>query len=155
MQASKLKQLTISMGIGVLCVIMFIAAGSKAISAYLFAENTTGEVIEYQITRERPAYYNASQHTPERHEVLLEYKVNNEPYWVVVNSHAYSALNIINIGDELLIAYHADSPQTGYVMSFALFNTFASILVPFILMIFVLVTPQWIYHYRRSKKLSA
>jgi hypothetical protein len=151
MHASKLKQLSISMGIGLLCLIIFLAVSSNAISAYLFAENTRGEVIEYSVTRERPVYYNASQHTPERHEVLVEYRVNKQPYWVVVNSHAYSALNIINIGDELLIAYQADSPQTGYVMSFALFNTFASILLPFILMIFVLVTPQWIYNYRRSK----
>jgi hypothetical protein len=154
MRRNKLKELTVSMAIGLLCVIIFMAVSSQAISAYLFGQNAQGEVIEYSVSRERPAYFNASQYTPERHEILAQYTVNNQLYWVVVNSHVYSALGVIDVGDTLLIAYQPNSPQNAYVINFALFNTLASILVPFILIIFLLVTPQWIYHLRRTNRLS-
>jgi hypothetical protein len=151
-QRNKLKELNISMLIGLVCLLIFTALSYKATSAYLFGQSTYGEVVEYTIARNRPSYYTASDRTPELHEVLVEYSVDNQPYWILANSHVYSAMELINTGDKVLVSYTNKYPEHGYIMSYALFSVAASILAPFILLIFLVVTPQWLYQRRKSAK---
>lgn len=151
-QTNKLKELSISMLIGLVCLLIFAALSYNATSAYFFGQSTYGEIVEYTVARDRPSYYSASDRTPERHEILVEYAVNDQPYWILVNSHAYSAMGMLNTGDKMLVSYTKEYPEHGYVMSYVLFSVSASILAPFILLIFLVVTPQWLYHLRKSAK---
>jgi len=151
-QRNKLKELSVSMLIGLVCLLIFTALSYNAASAYLFGHNTYGEIVEYTVARERPSYLTASDRTPERHEILVEYSVDEQPYWILVNSHAYSAMGILNTGEKVLVSYTKEYPEHGYLMSYALFSVSASIMAPFILLIFLVVTPQWLYQLRKSDK---
>jgi hypothetical protein len=149
---NKLKELSISMLIGVVCLLIFAALSYNAASAYLFGHHTYGEIVEYNVARERPSHYTASDRTPERHEIVVEYSVDSQPYWILVNSHAYSAMGILDTGDKMLVSYTKEYPEHGYLMSYALFSVSASLMAPFILLIFLVVTPQWFYQLRKSDK---
>ncbi len=151
-QRNKLKELSISMLIGLVSLLVFAALSYKATSAYLFGQSTYGEIVEYTVARNRPSYYTVSDRTPERHDILVEYAVDDQPYWILVNSHAYSGMGLLNMGDKMLVAYTKEYPEHGYVMSYALFSVSASILAPFVLLIFLVVTPQWLYHLRKYSK---
>ncbi len=147
--ANRLKQLSISMAICLLGLIALLAISSTAITAYWFGENTYGEVINYQVSRERPANFTVSQRTPERHQIVVQYSVNNETYQILANSHVYSALNIINTGDRLLVAADKNNPAHGYVLSYALFSPIVSVSMPWLLVMLLILTPQWIYYLRK------
>ena len=151
---NKFREPSISMVIGLVSLIIIFSLSAKAMSAYFSSHTTLGEVIEYSIERVRPAHYSVGQFTPERHEILVEYSVNNQLYWVLVNSHVYSAIGPIEKGDEVLLSYAQEHPEQGYVLSYALFSTLVSILAPFVLLIFLAVTPQWLYQYRQRKHQS-
>ncbi|MDO6568198.1 hypothetical protein Q4561_14085 [Alteromonas sp. 1_MG-2023] len=141
----KVRQLTVTMYIGVVMLACIVYLGKDAFVAFLFADTVSGEVVEYSIAKERPAYLNVSQRTPERHEVLIEYFVEGVSHWIWVNSHAYSASGLLSSGDTVTIAYNKHSPEYGYVMTYALFSTLASILWPFLVLILLVVTPQWLH----------
>jgi hypothetical protein len=148
-QINKLKKLSISMFIGLVILLLLSA---KPLWAYWFAQNTYGQVIEYKIERQRPANYNVSQITPQRHEILIEYSVKNQDYWISVNSHVYSAIGLIETGDKLLLSYTEENPEHPYVLNYALFSVLASILTPLVLLILLIIFPQWFYHYREANK---
>jgi hypothetical protein len=150
LKRNKLKELSISMVLGILCLLIFLGVSVNPLSAYIFAHSVQGEVIEYNVTRERPAFFNASDRTPERHEVLVEYKVDGKKYWILANSHAYSALGLIKTGDKMMVTYTEEHPAHGYILSYLLYSPLAAILAPFILLILLIVTPQWIYHFRKA-----
>jgi hypothetical protein len=151
---NKFRELSISMLIGLVSLLIIISLSAKAMSAYFSSHTTLGEVIEYSVKRVRPAYYSVGQFTPERHEILVEYSVNNQLYWVLVNSHVYSAIGLVEKGDKVLLSYSQEHPEHGYVLHYALFSTLVSILAPFVLLIFLAVTPQWLYQYRQRKHQS-
>lgn len=153
-QRDKLKELSISMAIGLLCLLVLVGISGNAMSAYVFGQSTYGEVIEYTVKRERPAYYSVTQRTPELHEILIEYSVNEQAYWLLVNAHVYSATGLIEVGDKMLVSYNEEHPQHAYVISYGLYSVLTSILAPVFLLILLFVSPQWVYYYRTSGKLS-
>jgi len=151
-QINKLKKLSISMFIGLFGLVILLLLSAKPLWAYWFAQSTYGQVIEYNIERQRPANYNVSQITPQRHEILIEYSVKNQDYWISVNSHVYSAIGLIETGDKLLLSYTEENPEHPYVLNYALFSVLASILTPLVLLILLIISPQWFYHYREADK---
>ena len=70
-QINKLKKLGVSMFIGLIGFIILLLLSAKPLLAYWFSQSTYGQVIEYNIERQRPANYNVSQITPQRHEILI------------------------------------------------------------------------------------
>lgn len=147
--ATKLKQLSIGMAIIVLGLMVLLAISSNAIAAYWFGESTYGEVINYQVSRERPANFTVSQRTPERHQIVVQYSINDEMYQVLANSHLYSAVGVINPGDRLLVAVNQNNPAHGYVLGYALFSPIVSVLTPWLFVMLLILTPQWIYYLRK------
>ena len=148
----KLRQLNVSMFILLAMICCFLFAGREALPAYLFSETVSGEVVEYSVTRDSPSYMTASQHTPERHEVLVEYFFDDMRYWLWANGHVYSASGLLKSGDTVTVAFQSEYPEHGYLMNYALFSTLASILLPFILLILIVVTPQWLYARNKAKE---
>lgn len=148
----KLRQLNVSMCIllGMICSFLFV--GREALPAYLFSETVSGEVVEYSVTRDRPSYMTASERTPEKHEVLVEYFYDDMKYWFWANAHVYSAAGFLTTGDTVTVAFDTEYPEFGYLMNYALFSTLASILLPFILLILIVVTPQWLFTIKKAKE---
>lgn len=146
----KFYQLSISMVIMLLMVMLWVWLGKAALHAYIFAEHTYGTVIDYRISLERPRHYNASEHTPEKHEILIEYMVNNEVNWLVVNSNVYSAVGAVTVGDRLIVSYYTDRPEKAYAISYGLFSPLASVLWPMILLCLIVLIPQWVYAWRQT-----
>jgi hypothetical protein len=146
----KYKQLTVTLCIGFALILTLAVLGKRAIPAYLFFNTIHGEVVEYTVTKERPTFMTVSDRTPQRHDILIEYKVENKTYWIWENAHVYSSIGLIDIGSTVTIALNPQRPEYGYVMSYALFSTLASLIWPFILLIFIVVTPQWVYAKRKA-----
>ncbi|MBF7072618.1 hypothetical protein ISG33_04295 [Glaciecola sp. MH2013] len=147
---NKFKEASISMLIGLFLLLVFLVAGRHALPAYLFGTSTQATVVDYTVTKSQEVMIDNTQRPPKLHEILVEYRVDGSTYWLTVNSHVYSAFGIINMGDTLTVAYDDEHPQSGYVMNYALFTTLSSVLLPFLLLIFIAVTPQWLYHYRQK-----
>ena len=66
-QINKLKKLSVSMFIGLLGFVILLLLSTKPLLAYRFSQSTYGQVIEYNIERQRPANYNVSQITPQQY----------------------------------------------------------------------------------------
>ncbi|MDB2330522.1 hypothetical protein N9V74_02305 [Alteromonas sp.] len=146
----KYKQLTATLCIGFALILTFAVLGKRAIPAYFFFDTVYGEVVEYTVTKERPTFMTVSDRTPQRHDILIEYVLGEQTYWIWENAHVYSRIGIIEVGSSVTIALNPQRPEYGYVMSYALFSTLASLIWPFILLIFIVVTPQWVYAKRKA-----
>jgi hypothetical protein len=133
-------------------VFIVFVVGKDAFTAYFFSASTQGQVVEHSSKLSQTNMIGVSGRRATIDEILVEYEVDGQPFWILVNSHVYSAIGIIEQGDTLTVAYDKDYPEQGYVMSYALFTRFTSILLPFILLIFIALPPQWVYHYKKYKQ---
>lgn len=147
----KYKQLTVTLCIGFALILTFAVLGKRAIPAYFFFDTVYGEVVEYTVTKERPTFMTVSDRTPQRHDILIEYVLGEQTYWIWENAHVYSSIGLIEVGSSVTIALNPRQPEYGHVMSYALFSTLASLIWPFILLIFIVVTPQWVYAKRKAE----
>ncbi len=145
------KSLSISMVIGVVCLLLALILSKNALLSYFSGHLVYGEVVDRSVIRERPNHYSASQRTPELHNLTIQYEVNNEIYWASVNGHVYSKLGIVQKGDRVLISYNPDFPHTSYVLSYTLFNPLVSALSYPIILILIFVMPRWLYLFFKRK----
>jgi hypothetical protein len=150
--SKKLKQLTFSLLIGVGFLLTVLGTGFEAISAYLRGDLIHGRVERLDIKQYRASRPTSSNGLVERHNLVIQYVVDDEEYTTTVNSHFYTAMNIIEEGDSILLSYQKATPEKSYVLSYALYNVFSSIMWPFALLILIVIPPQWYVQYRRIKK---
>ncbi len=145
----KLKRLNVSLAIGFLLIVISLIIGRSACYAYIFGQITYGEVVEYDVERYLPANFSAGQRPVESHEMLIEYEINAVKHWLVINPHVFSASGIVKKGDQLLLAYSSGQPSQAYVITYALFSPIVPVLIVFIILIFLVIPVQWVYHYRK------
>ena len=132
--------------------LVVVIIGHKALGAYLFGQSVYGEVTQHNVDISRERNFDTSQRAVHLHRIQSTYLVNEKQYSITVNSHVYSATGMIKKGDKLLIAFDPNHPSKGYVISYGLFEPIVGILVPLIALIFLIVGPQWLYVYLKSKK---
>lgn len=148
----KYRQLSISLVIGILSVVLSLLLSQNAIYTLISGRLIEGTVVEYSVTSERPTHYNVSQRTPELHTIYVEYCDGNELKTTSVNAHLYAAFGVVKFSDSLLLGLPKEKSYQPIILTYALYSPMVSVLFYLQFLILFVVFPQWLVTKYKIKK---